>query len=74
MSQQELLRAVLEALESSDTQYMLTGSLVSSLQGEPRSTHDIDFVIILDWEAGPRLAAALQATGGYETSRASSGP
>ncbi|MCL4377861.1 MAG: hypothetical protein M1409_05680, partial [Actinobacteria bacterium] len=28
--------------------YMLTGSIVSSLQGEPRLTHDIDIVIILD--------------------------
>ena len=26
---------------------MLTGSLVSSLQGEPRATHDIDFVIAI---------------------------
>jgi hypothetical protein len=27
---------------------MLTGSLVSSLQGEPRSTHDVDFVVRVD--------------------------
>ena len=26
---------------------MLTGSTVSSLQGEPRSSHDIDFVVAL---------------------------
>lgn len=30
---------------------MVTGSVVSSLQGEPRSTHDIDMVIILKKKA-----------------------
>ena len=30
---------------------MLTGSVVSSLQGEPRSTHDIDLVVALPPEA-----------------------
>ena len=27
---------------------MLTGSTVSSLQGEPRSTHDIDVIVVVD--------------------------
>lgn len=27
---------------------MVTGSIVSSLQGEPRSTHDIDLVVTLE--------------------------
>ena len=40
MSQQELLRRVVKELEELDVEYMLTGSLVSSLQGEPRATHD----------------------------------
>ena len=30
---------------------MVTGSVVSSLQGEPRSTHDIDVVIVLEKQA-----------------------
>lgn len=34
---------------------MLTGSLVSSLQGEPRSTHDIDLIV----SVGPRDVAGL---------------
>jgi predicted nucleotidyltransferase len=45
MSQQELLRKVIEALGDARIEYMLTGSVVSSLQGEPRSTHDIDMVV-----------------------------
>jgi hypothetical protein len=45
MSQSELLIRVVESLERCNIPYMLTGSLASSLQGEPRSTHDIDIVI-----------------------------
>ena len=44
---------------------MLTGSLVSSLQGAPRSTHDMDFVALLDDESAPGLWAALSKIGGY---------
>jgi len=45
VSQPELLRRVVEALESAGVDYMVTGSLASSLQGEPRATHDIDLVV-----------------------------
>jgi hypothetical protein len=45
MSQSELLIHTVKALEKSAHEYMLTGSLVSSLQGEPRATHDIDFIV-----------------------------
>ncbi len=48
MSQQELLTALVHALEASGTPYMLTGSLASGLQGQPRSTHDVDVVIEID--------------------------
>ena len=37
---------------------MLTGSLVSSLQGEPRATHDIDLLVELSTTAAKRLAEA----------------
>ncbi len=47
MSQQELLKKVIQALDQAGIQYMITGSLVSSLQGEPRSTHDIDMVVAI---------------------------
>jgi hypothetical protein len=56
MSQQELLKKVIEALEEVGIQYMLTGSVVSSLQGEPRSTHDIDLVIDIHQTAAKQLA------------------
>jgi hypothetical protein len=45
MSQSELLKKVVDVLNSNGIPYMVTGSIVSSLQGEPRSTHDIDIVI-----------------------------
>jgi len=40
MPQPELLKRVLSALEENHIDY-ITGSIVSSLQGEPRATHDI---------------------------------
>ncbi len=42
MSQQELLIRAVQALTAAGINYMLTGSLASSLQGEPRLSHDID--------------------------------
>ena len=47
MSQQELLKKVVQTLEKIGIEYMLTGSIVSSLQGEPRSTHDIDVIVAI---------------------------
>lgn len=51
MSQQELLKRVLQALEDVRIEYMVTGSVASSLQGEPRSTHDIDLVVAIQGSA-----------------------
>jgi hypothetical protein len=47
MSQQELLKLVVGVLDHLGIGYMVSGSLVSSLQGEPRATHDIDVVVAL---------------------------
>ena len=47
MSQSELLTRVVQALEKARIPYMITGSVASSLQGEPRSTHDIDIVVAI---------------------------
>jgi hypothetical protein len=55
MSQSQLLIYAIRALEKSANEYMLTGSLVSSMQGEPRATHDIDIVV----EATPSSIEAL---------------
>ncbi len=58
MSQQELLNRVLQVLGENKIQYMITGSVVSSLQGEPRSTHDIDMVVTIQKSAARKLAEA----------------
>jgi len=58
MSQQELLKRVLEVLASVGLDYMVTGSVVSSLQGEPRASHDIDVVVAVPLAAVPALLAA----------------
>jgi len=42
------VRKITAILDKAGIDYMLTGSLVSSLQGEPRSTHDIDFIVEID--------------------------
>ncbi len=58
MSQPEILRKVVAALATLGIDYMMTGSVVSSAQGEPRSTHDIDIVVTLQPEAIAGLVAA----------------
>jgi hypothetical protein len=58
MSQQELLARVLSALTAGGVEYMVTGSIASSLQGEPRSTHDIDVVVVLSPDAARKLVEA----------------
>jgi hypothetical protein len=58
MSQQELLAYVVQMLDQLGIEYMATGSLVSSIQGEPRSTHDIDIVVNLPISKAYALARA----------------
>ena len=47
MSQQELLKTVSAVLDGIGRPWFLTGSMASSLQGEPRATHDSDLVVWL---------------------------
>jgi hypothetical protein len=58
MSQSELLKKVIAALDATQTPYMLTGSYASSLQGEPRLTHDIDLVVAITPHVARPLVAA----------------
>jgi hypothetical protein len=58
MSQQELLKHVAQVLADAGIDYMVTGSVASSMQGEPRSTHDIDLVVALPPAAPKKLARA----------------
>jgi hypothetical protein len=45
MSQEDLLRHLVESMEGAGIGYMITGSVASSLQGEPRASHDLDVVV-----------------------------
>ena len=45
MLQPKLLKTVLSFLDENHIDYMVTGSLVSSIQGEPRATHDVDILV-----------------------------
>lgn len=45
MLQSKLLKKVLSLLDERNIDYMITGSLVSSMQGEPRATHDVDILV-----------------------------
>ncbi len=58
MSQQELLANVARTLDTLGIDYMITGSIASSLQGEPRMSHDIDLVVHLIAAAVPALLKA----------------
>ncbi len=58
MSQQELLKQVVPVLTAAGIDYMVTGSIASSLHGEPRSTHDIDLVIAMPSDAASKLMTA----------------
>ena len=66
MLQPELLiKKVVEILEAAGIEYMMTGSIVSSLQGEPRSTHDIDLVVALPTSAVDSLVEAFPSPDFY---------
>ena len=70
MSQQALLKRIVEALDGVGIPYMLTGSLVSSLQGEPRATNDIDLVVDIAVADVARVTEALSAPEVYLDERA----
>ena len=61
MPQQALLTRIVEALDGDGIPYMLTGSLASSLQGEPRATHAIDLVVDIAASDVARVTRALSA-------------
>lgn len=59
-NEKDLLLLVLERLNSSQIQYMVTGSMASSFWGLPRSTHDIDIVILLGAEEAAKISQIFQ--------------
>jgi len=70
VNQAELLRYVIEALESQELTYMVVGSFASSTYGEPRLTHDIDIVVSLRADAVDRLCSAFPAPEFYVSASA----
>jgi hypothetical protein len=65
VSQQQLLSLVAGRLKALGIPCMLTGSLASSLQGEPRSTHDVDLVVDLNLAQVDSLASLFPAPDFY---------
>lgn len=63
MEQDELLRRIVETLESLDLPYLITGSIATILYGEPRFTNDIDVVVQLP---AKRINALVEAFPGDE--------
>lgn len=66
MSQQELLRKVIQTLDEAGIQYMVTGSVASSLQGEPRSTHDIDLVVAVERADANKVSKFMEIISGND--------
>ena len=58
MSQPQLLKRVTDLLAAAGVPYMVTGSVVSSSQGQPRATHDIDLVVQITPAAAMELVKA----------------
>ena len=58
MLQPKLLIKVLSVLNENQIDHMITGSLVSSIQGEPRATHDVDILVSITRDAIPALIDA----------------
>ena len=58
MEQPELVRRIVETLESLSAPYMVVGSLASAVYGEPRLTQDVDVVVALPLSDVDSLCAA----------------
>jgi hypothetical protein len=59
-TEQELLVDCLQRLNGLGIPYMLVGSMASNFWGIPRSTHDLDFVLMLHRADVDRFAAAFR--------------
>lgn len=70
MTAADLLREVVQALESAGVPYMLVGSFASTSHGAPRATQDIDVVIDPTPDALDRFLAAFDPDRVYVSSSA----
>jgi hypothetical protein len=53
----DLIELFAQPLNRAGIRYLVSGSVAAMLYGEPRVTHDIDFVVFLRVDDAPRLAA-----------------
>jgi hypothetical protein len=58
MPEHDLFKIFISRLNALNICYMITGSVASTIYGEPRLTHDIDLVIELDSEDAERFEEA----------------
>ena len=56
MPEPDLIELFAVPLNQAGIRYLVSGSVAAMLYGEPRVTHDIDFVVVLSAEDAPRLA------------------
>jgi hypothetical protein len=59
-SERELLVDCLERLNRVGIPYLLTGSMAANYWGIPRTTHDLDFVVALEFDSTAALVAAFE--------------
>ena len=48
MTQEEVLKRVISALEDNNIPYMLTGAIAVNYYGRPRLTHDVDIIVNIE--------------------------
>jgi hypothetical protein len=60
-SESEFLVDVLGRLNTAGVDYMLTGSMASNYWGIPRTTHDLDFVLVMKPDQVDQLVSAFDA-------------
>jgi hypothetical protein len=70
MSQFGLLKVTAEALDRLHIPFMISGSHASSLQGEPRMTHDIDVVVDVSGDQVDALLAEFPSPAYYASREA----
>jgi hypothetical protein len=61
MPEPDLIELFALPLDRAGVRYLVSGSVAATLYGEPRATHDIDFVVFLRADDAPRLAAIFPA-------------
>jgi len=65
MPEPELFLIFVRPLNLADIRYLVTGSVAAIFYGEPRLTHDVDFIVVLNDSDIQKLAEAFPSTEFY---------